>query len=232
MNWLYIIIMAYIVVSALRGYRRGFIRVVYSMAAFLITIIFITFSMPMITKIIREQTPIADSITDASRKYLETAVQEKLTDGSLRKAQGRQIGFLSILSMVPDELWDEMTHAVQDTVGESKILDQMAKTVTDYLVSFLAFLIATAVIQILLFIIGKKLDLFAKTPGIHLANMILGFCAGIVKAFLVIWAFFAVIQILSPLPVCASVIKLIEDNKVLSSLYEQNRLLELLEKWI
>ena len=76
MNWLYIIIMAYIVVSALRGYRRGFIRVVYSMAAFLITIIFITFSMPMITKIIREQTPIADSITDASRKYLETAVQE------------------------------------------------------------------------------------------------------------------------------------------------------------
>lgn len=232
MNWLYIIIMAYIVVSALRGYHKGFIRVVYSMAAFLLTIIFVTCSMPMLTKIIREQTPIADSIKKASRQYMETVVQEKLADGSLYKGKGRQIGFLSILSMVPNELWDDLTETVQDTVGESKILDQMAEAVTEYLIAFLAFLIATTVIQILLYIIGKKLDLFAKTPGIHLANMILGFCAGIVKAILVIWAFFAVIHILSPLPVCASVIKLIEDNKVLSSLYEQNRLLELLKKWI
>ena len=61
MNWLYIIVMAYIVVSALRGFHKGFIRVVYSMAAILAAVVFVSVTAPYISRMIG-QTAISQTL--------------------------------------------------------------------------------------------------------------------------------------------------------------------------
>ena len=59
--------------------------------------------------------------------------------------------------------------------------------------------------------------------------MILGFIAGIVKAFLVIYVVFLLIRITSFLPSSKALIHQIRDDAVLRNLYEQNRIYELLK---
>ena len=71
--------------------------------------------------------------------------------------------------------------------------------------------------------------MFSKTPGIHIANMVMGFIAGALKAFLVIWIVFLLIKITDFLPSSARLISMIEENGVLKNLYDQNRILELLK---
>ena len=97
------------------------------------------------------------------------------------------------------------------------------------MISLIAFTIAMAVIQVILLLIRKNLNLISKLPGVNIANMILGFCAGVVKAFVVIWAVFALIKACEMLPASAGLIRMIEENAVLKGLYEQNRVLELVE---
>ena len=102
----------------------------------------------------------------------------------------------------------------------------MAKAVAEYCVSTIAFVLTLTVIQIFLYLFRKKLNLFARLPGINLANMILGFFAGVVKAFFVIWVAFALIKTSEILPVSAALIEMIEENAVLTELYEKNMVLE------
>lgn len=97
------------------------------------------------------------------------------------------------------------------------------------MVSVIAFFLSLLVISLILFVAGRRLDLFSRKPGIRLVNMIFGFFAGIVKAFLVIWIVFFLIQTTQILPSSAALLRMIEENAVLRGLYEQNQIAELLK---
>lgn len=170
MNWLYIIVMSYIVLSGLSGYHKGFLKVVYSMVGLLVAVFFIT-------------------------------------------------------AMVPP-----MGHALKDNKALSRWLEEKcgAEELAGLCINVFAFFIVLIIVWLVLWRIGKMLDLFAKTPGIHLINMIFGFFAGIVKAFLVIWIVFLLIRVTSFLPGSEVLINQIKNDAVLRDLYEHNRVYELI----
>lgn len=228
MNWLYIIVMAYIVVSALRGFHKGFLKVVYSMAAWLAAIIFVVAAAPLIGHVLINETPLYDKIEISCEEYVRTQIDKKLEDGTLLDDAVSLPGITW-----PQELKGMLGQGTKAAVTEALetrgVYHQIAEAVAEICVNIIAFFIALAMILLILWIIGRKLDLFSKTPGIHIINMVLGFFAGVVKAFLVIWLFFALVKWTAVLPFSASLIELIEKNAVLKGLYEQNRLLELLQ---
>lgn len=225
MNWLYLVVMGYIVFSALRGFHKGFLRVAYSLAALLITVVFIALSVPAVRDLIMDHTVIAEQIEDSSEKYIRKQIDKKLEDGTLTESLG--MPWLSLPDSLAGELSGGTKKAVTNVLESRGIYKKIAKAAADFCVSAIAFFLSLAVIQIILFIIGRKLDLFSRVPGVHVVNMILGFCAGVVKAFLVIWIVFALIQASAILPASASLIEMIEEDAVLRGLYEQNLVLEL-----
>ena len=227
MNWLYIIVMAYIVISALRGYHRGFLRVVYSMAALLISIIFIGIMTPLAGGILRQYTPVYDQLEKGCEKLIRTQIEAKLND------DGTLSGNLNIPDgMLPSELQkllEQGTHTSVAHVLETKeIYRRLAEPVAAYCVNMITFFVSLIVIRIILFVISKNINFVSKIPGIHLLNMILGFFAGAAKAFIVIWTFFLIIKLTAMLPFSAELIKMTESDAVLNGLYEQNRIEELL----
>ena len=74
MNWLYLTVMGYIVISALRGFHKGFLRVIYSVAALAVTVIFIAVTAPMFRKVILESTTIAQQMEKGSEKYVREQI--------------------------------------------------------------------------------------------------------------------------------------------------------------
>lgn len=228
MNWLYLTIMGYIVTSALWGFHRGFLRVVYSIVSLVIAIVFLSFAAPLLRNVILESTTLSQQIEAGSEKYIRKQMNEKLEDGSWTEI----VGFSSLA--LPKELKKELNQAAQSSVPDilesNGIYKKMAQAAADLCVTGIAFAISLVIIWVILFLIGKKLDWFSRKPGIHLVNMVFGFFAGVVKAFLVIWVVFLFIQMTQILPSSAALIRLIEDNAVLRGLYEKNLVLELMQE--
>lgn len=227
MNWLYIAVMGYIVFSALRGFHKGFFRVAYSLAAWLITIVFIGLAVPAARDIIVEHTTIAVQIEKTSEKYIRKQINQMIEDGTL--AQNAGLPWLSLPESVLKKTGSGTKKAIIAALEAQGVYKKLAKAAAESVISLIAFTIAMAVIQVILFLIRKNLNLISKLPGVNIANMILGFCAGVVKAFVVIWAVFALIKACEMLPASAGLIRMIEENAVLKGLYEQNRVLELVE---
>ncbi len=227
MNWLYIAVMGYIVFSALRGFHKGFFRVAYSLAAWLITIVFIGLAVPAARDMIVEHTTIAVQIEKTSEKYIRKQINQMIEDGTL--AQNAGLPWLSLPESVLKKTGSGTKKAIIAALEAQGVYKKLAKAAAESVISLIAFTIAMAVIQVILFLIRKNLNLISKLPGVNIANMILGFCAGVVKAFVVIWAVFALIKACEMLPASAGLIRMIEENAVLKGLYEQNRVLELVE---
>ncbi len=66
MNWLYILVMGYIILSALRGYHKGFLQVVYAAAAWIVAVLFIAVTAPMVRNVLLEATPLEHQIETGS----------------------------------------------------------------------------------------------------------------------------------------------------------------------
>lgn len=225
MNWLYLTVMGYIVVSALRGYHKGFLRVIYSVAALAVSVIFIAVAAPLIRNLILESTTVAQQIEKGSEKYVRIQIEKKLEDGTLTEGAGLP------WAVLPKALQKELGHAsktaIPDLLESQGIYKKLAKAVAEFGVSAIAFLLALVIIWLILFMIGRRLDLFSKKPGVHIVNMIFGFFAGVLKAFLVIWVVFLLIKATEILPTSAALIEMIEENAVLRGLYEENWILKL-----
>lgn len=225
MNWFYFTVMGYMIVSALRGYHKGFIRVIYSVAALAASIVFIAVTMPMFHNLILESTAIRQQIQEKSERYVRKQVDKKLEEGTLTESM--DLSWMALSKKLQKELEHTTQEAIPDLLESQGIYKKMAEAAADIGVSVIAFLLSFIIITIILFVIGRKLDIFSRKPGIHLVNMIFGFFAGVVKAFLVIWIVFFVIELTKILPSSAALFKQIKENAVLRGLYEQNPVKEL-----
>lgn len=227
MNWLYILIMGYIIFSALRGFHKGFLQVLYAAAAWVIAIVFIALTAPLLRNVIVESTSLQPQIEAGCEKLVRKQVDQKLEDGSWMELA--DLPWLTMPKALKKELNQAAKSAVPGLLESQGIYQKMARAAAEFCVAMIAFLISFLVITLLLFLVGRKLNLFSKKPGIHLVNMIFGFIAGAAKAFLVIWAVFLLIDATKILPTSAALIRLVEANDVLRGLYEKNWLLELLK---
>lgn len=228
MNWLYFTVMGYIITSALRGYHRGFLRVVYSIVSLVVAILFITATAPVFQKVILESTTLSQKIEAGSEEYIRKQIDEKLEDGTW--ADIAELSSFALPKSVQKELNRAAKSSVSDILESQGIYKKMAKAAADLCVMGIAFAISGVIIWVVLHLIGKKLNRFSRKPGIHLVNMVLGFFAGIVKAFLVIWVAFLLIRMTQILPSSAAMLRMIEENAVLRGLYEKNMVLELIQK--
>ncbi len=211
MNWLYILVMGYIILSALRGYHKGFLQVVYAAAAWILAVLFIAVTAPMVRNVLLEATPLEHQIETGCEKLVRRQVERKLEDGSWMELA--ELPWAAIPKTLKKELNQAAKSAVPGILESQRIYQKMARAAAQFCMGMIAFLISFLVIAVILFLVGRKLNLFSKKPGIHL----------------VIWVVFLLIDATKILPASAALLRLIEENDVLRGLHENNRVLELLK---
>ena len=78
MNWLLICVIGILVVCALEGYFRGFIKIVFSLLAMIITLAVVSVAAPKITTYIEENTELDERITEKCLEHVEKNAQDRL----------------------------------------------------------------------------------------------------------------------------------------------------------
>lgn len=237
MNWLLIIIVLLLALCVVNGYRKGFLRMMYSMVSWVIMFALVTWATPYINTFLRDNTSIYQTIAvyceQQIREKTEKQIEQEAAAVPGEAADETQPADLTKLGVkLPDSVKNNISEKTADLAGEaldaSGIYAQVSVGMADFILNGISFFIAFAVGMIVLHFFSGILGIVSRIPIIRGINKYLGTVAGAIYGFVVVWIAFYVIALCSTSEVGGALISYIYESPFLTYIYENNLIVALI----
>ncbi len=196
-------VVAVVVIAIVIGYKMGFLKSVISVVSYVASIILSFLFYPILSDFL-VKTPLYPFFVEKLNKNYLSAEKFALSEDGF---------FASYLNK-----------------GIESATEGIAGAMAQLLISIIAFVIIIILSKIAIRLIAKALKVFTKLPVIKQFNRLGGAIAGAFMGVLVIYIVFALVVVISPLKADSKVMAEIEKSSFASEMYENNILLELLDK--
>lgn len=237
MNWLLIIVILVLAGNIVWGFSRGFLRVIYSMLAWIAILVFVTWATPYVANVLTEKTNIDNRIeSNLDEKLHELVIgdtngqkEDRETDAQ-NPGQGKK-NYRDLQMKLPDAVTNKLfdTNKIADQILEgSGAYDVVAGRATDLVMRVISFVLVLLIAVISFHLLSVVLKVVEKLPLIGGINRLLGLFAGLVKGILIIWLAFAIIAMAGTTDIGIALISYIYESPLLIWAYENNFVLTLL----
>lgn len=206
-------VILFLVVMAAYGYKRGFVRIVLSMLAMIVTIILASVLTIPVSGFIKE-TSVGEGI--------RASVEEMVEGADIIDAES--INNLDL----PKSMLEPIAEGAEST--QQAIGTYVADALTDTIINSLTFLILVIVIYIILKIVIAALDVVTKLPVLNSINKGAGAVIGLVQGLLFVWVGCLVLAACSDKPWAQEAFRQINDNELLSFIYNNNMIIWIITK--
>ena len=237
MNWLLIIVILVLAGNIVWGFSKGFLRVIYSMLAWIAILVFVTWATPYVANILTEKTNIDNRIeTNLDEKLHELVIgdtngqKEDREPDTQNPGQGKK-NYRDLQMKLPDAVTNKLfdTNKIADQILEgSGAYDVVAGRATDLVMRVISFVLVLLIAVISFHLLSVVLKVVEKLPLIGGINRLLGLFAGLVKGILIIWLAFAIIAMAGTTDIGIALISYIYESPLLIWAYENNFVLTLL----
>lgn len=237
MNWLLIIVILVLAGNIVWGFSRGFLRVIYSMLAWIAILVFVTWATPYVANVLTEKTNIDNRIeSNLDEKLHELVIgdtngqKEDREPDAQNPGQGKK-NYRDLQMKLPDAVTNKLfdTNKIADQILEgSGAYDVVAGRATDLVMSVISFVLVLLIAVISFHLLSVVLKVVEKLPLIGGINRLLGLFAGLVKGILIIWLAFAIIAMAGTTDIGIALISYIYESPLLIWAYENNFVLTLL----
>ena len=134
MNWVLLLVLLILGYNIIRGYRKGFLRIAYSLVSWVIVLTFVNVATPYIHTYLMEHTTLYEQIEQQCSEQIKRAVEEKQKSvqngSSLDKQELSQLGI-----MLPDKVVNDIFEKTGDVAGEiieqSGLYDEISKQIAE-----------------------------------------------------------------------------------------------------
>lgn len=201
MNWLLIVVICIIAWNAVRGYTRGLLRIVYSLAACILMLTASSMAAPYVRDNILSQTGIESVIYSNIERQI--AVQGQKATGD----------------------FDMANILLQQSVAYDSISTQL----TNAIMTGLSFFIVIFLLGIVEFFVRRLIRKIERVPVISTVNRVAGFGVGFIKGIVIVWLLLALISLLATSEAGQAMTVYINDSLMLKYLYENNPIIKLIE---
>lgn len=192
-----IILLVVMALGIFIGYKKGFIRTLFSMIGMLLAIILALISYKTVVNIVIEKTTIDEKI----HSYIEAKVNN-------------------------NETFINMPEALQEYVDADVIINQaqssVASKLTNFVINIGTLIILIAVFYIIITIIKVILDNVAKLPIFNIFNKLGGALIGGVKTYVIILIIFAIISLLGVIGKGQQIVKMVDNSLISKKIYYTN----------
>lgn len=221
MDWLQWAILAVFILFGLRGYRKGFVKIAYSLTAIILGIVLVSVLTPYVKDVLLEKTQLYAKLTEKctvriEEKYAQNASEEPKDQADLLEQAGIKL---------PAALTTTVNCMLQDEEVSSNLYQMAGRQVAMWILCAISFVLTMILAGILIEIIGGFLDIVTKLPVLHGFNRIMGFGAGLVQGLLVLWLAAVVLTIFCTSKTVQPVMQAIYASPYLTFLYENNGIL-------
>lgn len=237
MNWLLIIVILVLAGNIVWGFSRGFLRVIYSMLAWIAILVFVTWATPYVANVLTEKTNIDNRIeSNLDEKLHELVIgdtngqKEDREPDAQNPGQGKK-NYRDLQMKLPDAVTNKLfdTNKIADQILEgSGAYDVVAGRATDLAMRVISFVLVLLIAVISFHLLSIVLKVVEKLPLIGGINRLLGLFAGLVKGILIIWLAFAIIAMAGTTDIGIALISYIYESPLLIWVYENNFVLTLL----
>lgn len=237
MNWLLIIVILVLAGNIVWGFSRGFLRVIYSMLAWIAILVFVTWATPYVANVLTEKTNIDNRIeSNLDEKLHELVIgdtngqKEDREPDTQNPGQGKK-NYRDLQMKLPDAVTNKLfdTNKIADQILEgSGAYDVVAGRATDLVMRVISFVLVLLITVISFHLLSVVLKVVEKLPLIGGINRLLGLFAGLVKGILIIWLAFAIIAMAGTTDIGIELISYIYESPLLIWAYENNFVLTLL----
>ncbi|MGI6107237.1 MAG: CvpA family protein [Lachnospiraceae bacterium] len=221
MNVLTIAIAAILLISMISGGKKGLVKVLFSLAAAVVTILIVMAFEKPFENFLRENTGMYD--------FLETQVsgfvQERVS--SAQSAAGNsltsQMDALSLPAVVSDAILTAVESAGAKTA--SAVTAAITAALTGIVFTAAAWLILFVAVRIAVSLVGMVLNAVVKLPVLRQVNAVAGAMIGLFFGLVVVWLVFLLITACTGFPFGEQCMQWINESAFLEFLYNRNPLM-------
>ncbi|MBQ7371146.1 MAG: CvpA family protein [Blautia sp.] len=224
-TWLGIVAIIFIVLLGILGFRRGFIREVVSTAFVLLSLVLVTMINPYVNSFLRNNTPLEKTIREKCEALVEKNAQNIQNLGN--EGQEKLLESLNLPNFVTQQIKQNNTGESYRQLAVNNFVDYVTSYLSNMLINGISFLISFLLVTVTKRVVLFLLDLIAKLPVIHGINQAAGAIIGGGKAVIYIWIVLLILTILCNTEIGKAGMLLVEQDSVLSFLYEKDLLIKM-----
>ena len=221
-NYLLAAVIAILVISAVNGYRKGFLRIAISLFNIILVICIVTVISPYISNYLTNHTKVYDHL---KQKVVEVFADNNAQyDNTIEENQIKTIESYDmpeiITSCLINNNTSEVYHELMVTLFEEYVAGYLAKMIINAISFIGCFLMLWVFIWFILF----SADIIARIPIIKGFNKLLGLFAGLTKGLLIVWVGFFIAIIFFGNTIGSKMITSINSSVILTILFNHNLL--------
>ena len=202
--------------SGLYGYKRGFVRIVLSMVAMLVTFVLSAILTVPVSAMLAAATPLDENIEESvSGLVADSGVVDQETISNLN---------------LPEQIEEILIEGAKEATNGFN--EYIVSTVSDLILKAITFFVLIIVIYIIVRIVIFMLDFISKLPIINGINKTGGLAVGIAQGLLIVWIGCLVVTAFSDKAWAQEVFVQINANPLLTFIYNNNLIIFLVTKFI
>lgn len=234
MNILLLVVGIIFVGSVIVGYKKGFVKIVASLLATLISMVLVMVLMPHVSTWIQNSTPLKTTIQEKCIEALQLDGGPSVSLSDIEIPREHQISLIegaNLPSIFQDMLLENNNNEVYANLGVSTFGEYVGAYIAKVVADIIAFLVTFILVMIIVRIGLNLLGIVNKIPLIGGANRLVGAILGGGIGILIIWVLFIVITLLYSTSLGAACMESISGNAILSKLYDSNLLMNAITKF-
>lgn len=221
MNWLLIVVLAILIISAFIGHKNGFIKTAFSLFSVIIALTLTAWISPTINRMLRENDKVYGGIVERVEKML--LVEEE--EGTKANEQISIIEGLALPQTIKDSLIENNNTDVYKALAITSFHDYISNYLAGIIINAIAFMATFLLISIILGVLCFTLNLISKLPLLNSINKTAGLIVGLVQGLIVVWLFFILITVFGSSELGQKALQMIDESQILSLIYNNNLLL-------
>lgn len=225
-NYLFIAILILFLYLVIRGYRRGFLRIVVTFIGMIIIIAAVKRATPYVSEYLISNTKVYEAVQEkVTEKFKEANLRY---DNTIEENQIKTINSYEI----PDSLKKNLILNNTQLMYKKLLVDVFEEYVSAYLaksaVKAMAFVVLFITFGVLFRLLLRFVDIISKIPIIKGINKLAGGCLGFVEALIITWVFFFLVVMFIGSNSGSMLLHMIADNEILSFLFNSNILMNVI----
>ena len=219
------------VTSIILGAKRGLLKTVWKMGAWVIVIVCVIALKTPFTSMLAQTSAAADMYNSITEK-ITPVFTNNLYEGEVTNEQKADIASaLHLPQIVVSQVlkdYDAQAVTIGTTTAVNRAVDNIARSITMTIIGFVAAVVLFILIKLALFIVYEILKALSKLPVIDTANSMLGALWGFVSMLLVIYIICAIVSFAAADN--ETVYQMITETYIVKYFYNYNILLQLFMK--
>lgn len=225
-HWLSLLVASYLMGMMLYGHYRGFLHLMVSMAALLMSLLVVRMVVPQVTGFVRDNTNVYQWVQE---KMLETAgLQNVMDENELHPAEQRaMIEGTSLPETIKKPLIENNNEEVYQLLQVDRFVDYVSAYLADHVISSLIFAVVFLAVFVGMRLLTRTLNLIARLPVIYGLNKIAGAVLGLIQGLAYFWVACLVLNLFIGTSWGKYLLDAVEASPWVSVLYHKNLLARL-----